>query len=668
MTQTASFKEKLKNAYSFFKWELKACSGTLAVYAILAAVFTTIILTLCIVIGSYIGSSDATDSNSFEGAITAFQYISSNMIYFMTIIFTIIYTIRVFSYLHNKRKADLYGSLPISRITLYLSKAGTAFVFSLVPSLFFLGIISIICLFCGQLAVAELTAMYIKLILGSLACISAYGLLAVCCGTSVNAVMMFIVVCIAYPLSAIFIRGVVSGFFDGFYLGILQDNFIMNALNPLAAYDGINIIYWIIFSVVCILSGCYLVRRRKAERAQASFAYYLPCHIIKVLVAFLVGMFLGVLFGSLNVLGYGYFGFVFGFILGSVPAFIISHLIFYSGFNKLIKTSIPLGGLIVAVVGLMAICNFDVFGYNNSVPNIDDVATAGFVDLEYCYLSSDLNERDIADKCIDDFDDKETISNILTKHSSYIRYRDMESDEKFVNVWYKIFTGTLSLEFPEYCFGYTLNNGQTITRVYSSSIFNDNYYTRLDSSSIISTKPYFENYGVFFNTKINNVTTLAVTTTGYYSAYVVDDDDWSNESSAKENAQSKQDAKKIIEAFRKDFEADTTTYDAVLSPINSLSSNLYGYYSYYSSIAGNSIEDYAEECPDAVCILSIGAKDEEINSSNLLDAIVSISMSSSGTIEEVVIPKSYTNTINALKEVGVLNDNLELNSESEYYR
>ena len=69
MTQTASFKDKLKTAYSFFKWELKACSGTLAVYAILAAVFTIITFTLCIVGGNCIKSSEV-----LEHSIKAFAF------------------------------------------------------------------------------------------------------------------------------------------------------------------------------------------------------------------------------------------------------------------------------------------------------------------------------------------------------------------------------------------------------------------------------------------------------------------------------------------------------------------------------------------------------------------------------------------------------------------
>lgn len=88
-----------------------------------------------------------------------------------------------------------------------------------------------------------------------------------------------------------------------------------------------------------------------------------------MLVSFLAGMFLGVLFGSVNVLS-GYAGFVFGFILASVPVYIIVHLILYRGFSKLIKTSIPLGALIIVSCVGVALCCFDAFGYNSYVPKL----------------------------------------------------------------------------------------------------------------------------------------------------------------------------------------------------------------------------------------------------------------------------------------------------------
>lgn len=662
MTSTASFKERAKQAFSIFKWDFKSCTGTMTVYLILAAVFTTVVLTLCLVVG--FGSEG---ENLLQKSIQVFQYVSTSIVYLLTIIFTIVYTVKVYSYLHNKRKADLYGSLPISRMALFFSKSAAAYLFSIIPALLFLGIISVISICFGQPLVTEVTDVYIKLIVGTLASISAYGLISVCCGTTLNSVIMFIAVCIVYPLSAMFIKGVVGGFFYGTYSGILKDHFIMNALNPLAAYDGINVIYWIIFSAVCIVASAFLVKNRKAERAQASFAYYLPCHIVKVLISFLAGMFLGVLFGSLNVFGIAYLGFVFGFILGSVPAFVISHLIFYKGFSSLLKSAVSLCGLVVVVAIAMAVCTLDVFNYCTYVPNFDDVKSAGFIDTEDCYVGDDDSLFLMTWKACDDFTDRDKINNIITMHNEYLNDKDITDEKKFQNVWYSMFVDNigLGLNSPEYCFAYKMNDGRTITRAYSPSVFSNSVYSdNLDTSSITLTKEYFENYSAICNAEIDSVSELTITTKGYETACVIDDYVWESDSSVKSKAQANKDAQKILEAFRKDFAADTKTYDAVLTPMKYMSGGSY----YYSSVvSGYTIKDFEDKCPDAVCIISLGAKSGETDAFGSLNTILSSSLNYSSIGEEVIIPKSYTNTINALKEAGILNDNLELNSDSEYY-
>lgn len=662
MTSTVSFKEKLKQAYSVFKWDLKSCSGTMAVYTILAAVFTTIILTLCLVIGFYAQDTYTNSlaisslavapdmSNAVSESVKVFQIIASQMIYFLTIIFAIIYTVKVYSYLHNKRKADLYGSLPISRIMLFVSKSASAYLFTLIPAMFFLGIIFIISMCLGQPIVNEAIDIYVKLLMGTLASISAYGLISVCCGTTINSVIMFIAVCIAYPLSAMFIKGVANGFFCGTYTGIFKDHFIMNALNPLAAYDGINIIYWLIFSVVCIIASAFLVKRRKAERAQASFAYYLPCHIVKVLVAFLVGMFLGVLFGSLNVFGNGYLGFVFGFILGSVPAFVITHLIFYKGFSKLIRTSIPLGGLVVVVVAVMAVCSYDIFGYNEFVPNFDDVQSAGLIDSEYFYRENDSDLNKIVRSSAEDFTDKESINSIISSHSSIIADKDFSSDKKFQSVWYDMLVDNMNTGLNEmrYSFAYKMNNGRVVTRTYSLSVYDSYYSNYIDTTNIVKTKTYTEKYTAALNAKQSDISSVIVKAKSYAGCVSEDTD------------KSKEDFAKVIEAFREDFKADNNNTEAVLAPMDSLL-----YYGY-------DIDSYKDSYPDAVCLLQVntGNNDYYSNIGNIFTALYSGSYSIYDIPRQEIylIPKSYTKTITALKEIGVLNSDNTINDDSDYYK
>lgn len=665
MTSTVSFKEKLKQAYSVFKWDLKSCSGTMAVYAILAAVFTTIILTLCLVVGFYAQNNtmydtytysqslysiaETPDTNAVAEAVKFFQIIASQMIYFLTIIFAIIYTVKVYSYLHNKRKADLYGSLPISRIMLFVSKSASAYLFTLIPAMFFLGIIFIISMCFGQPIVNEALSIYVKLLMGTLASISAYGLISVCCGTTINSVIMFIAVCIAYPLSAMFIKGVANGFFYGTYTGIFKDHFIMNALNPLAAYDGINIIYWLIFSAVCIVASAFLVKRRKAERAQASFAYYLPCHIVKVLVAFLVGMFLGVLFGSLNVFGDGYLGFVFGFILGSVPAFVITHLIFYKGFSKLIRTSIPLGGLVVIVVAVMALCNYDIFGYNEFVPNADNVQSAGLIDSEYFYRENDSDLSKIIRSSAEDFTDKESINSIIISHSNILEDKDFSSDKKFQSVWYDMFVDNMNIGINEmqYSFAYKMNNGSVVTRTYSRSVYDAYLSNYIDTTNIVKTKTYTEKYSAAINAKQSDISSIIVKAESYAGC------------TSENTDKSKEDFAKVLEAFREEFKADKNNTETVLAPVSG---------DYYYEVG---VEAFNTLYPDAVCLLQVNTDGNDYSDvGNIFTALIngSYSIYDIPRQEVYLIPKSYTKTISALKEIGVLNSDNTINENSDYYK
>ena len=51
-------------------------------------------------------------------------------------------------------------------------------------------------------------------------------------------------------------------------------------------------------------------------------------------------MFLGTMFGAINVFGNGVGGFVFGFILASAPTFLIVHMLFYKGLKQIVKMCI----------------------------------------------------------------------------------------------------------------------------------------------------------------------------------------------------------------------------------------------------------------------------------------------------------------------------------------
>lgn len=684
MTQKTSFKSRLKQMLSFFLSDLKSCNTFLIVFGIISAVAITVCFTICVVLGNDSSFSMMLSAlsitgiaNSGIGEIELFQYSSASLVYLISIVFTIIYTVRIYSYLHNKRKADLYGSLPIGRATLFIAKSVSAYLMSIIPAIFFLSLISIISVCSGHSVVSEVTKLFPEICMGTLASIAFFGLIAICCGTMLNSVLMFIAVCVAYPLSAIFIKGTVVGCFDGFYVGIFKDSVIMNALNPLAAYDGINVIYWLIFSVVCIALGAFLAKKRKAERAQSAFAFHLPCYIIKVLVSFLAGMFLGVLFGSMNVFG-GYAGFVFGFILASVPVYIIVHLILYRGFSKLIKTSIPLGALIIVSCVGVALCCFDAFGYNSYVPKTQDIKSAGFYDANSNYQAKGSavgkNLKDMAD----DITDKNTIGHITEAHFNFINTRNYTVQNKFKNTWISMFMDNFAIfngvaNTPDYAFAYTLNNGHIVTRAYSStSAFDEtesylsSTYNELDTSDIIYSKGYIKAYSPLVKADYKDINTFIVAGfdgkatddkhPDFVSSKIIytDDDGTVNYSKNYKNT-----AEKIKEAFLKDLDNCSDEDFAKIDQMTEYADHALdvAYVNY------GSYESFIKSEPDAVCVIAIATGD--VNS--YYDGMRNMDSYNSNTAARTqvvyTVPKSFKNTIKALQELGILNSKLYMDKD-----
>lgn len=659
MTSTTSFKSKLRQSAAMFAWDLKACSGTLTVYAIIAGVFTVMMLLLCLFsdtfllsffdkpinygMTSYVSSTYPEPIIPLSQKIELFQVAVGGIIYLLTIIFTVFYTIKVYSYMHDKRKADFYCSLPISRLSLYLTKTVSAYLFSIVPALFFMGIISLISVCTGTLMVTEVVDMYLQLIIGTLACVSCYGFVALCCGTTMNAVIMFLVVCIAYPLAALFVKGTVNGFFFGVYTGSLNDSFIMNALNPIAAYSGNHVIYWLIFSAVCILGGAFLVRKRKSERAQTSFAFYLPCYVIKLLVAFIAGMFLATIFGSLELFGNAMVAFAFGFILAAVPTYIIAHLIFYKGFTKLLKSSIPLAVMTVVAITAVALCNADVFGYNSFVPTAKDVKSAGFIASDYYYKNPESDLYDSVVESSKDFTDEQAISDIIDMNTLMVDSDTADASDKFDRIWIGMVDDVISNvgigDSVSYNFAYKLNNGSVVTRCYS------------DAYSMRTTSVGFEYIIDFSDTKLLEAKDKIIYTPEYISKY-----------SGIANAET-------IEFNGIDICSDYCSYGSISS-----------YYGYDLDVNGNPIVSSEQlvykKIADALVkdIEENGMADYDDKNAFLsiaFDIQNSANAKSFGEIfcrnENYVITENCRNTLNVLVSEGFLNDDFSLNENNENF-
>ena len=568
--------------------------------------------------------------------------------------------------------------------------------------LVFMGIIAIASICTGTLLLPQVTNMYVNFIVGTLACISAYGFLSACCGTTFNTVIMFIAVCACYPLSMVFVRAYIDAFFTGAYTQTFSKSFITNALNPISAYFGNNLIYWLVFSAACIAFGTLLIMKRRSERAQTSFAYYIPCHIIKVIVSFLTGMFLGTMFGSLNVFGNGVGGFVFGFILASAPTFLIVHMIFYKGLKQIVRTIPIYAGLAVVVIVGVALINLDVFGYNTYVPKSEDVKSAGII-LTQHYYPKDKNFSRVMSKSAEDFTSSSDIDSIVKIHNNIINSKStkLKSVGKFKTVWgFMLYNAFDDLSYDDvYAITYKLNNGRKVNRFYSASmislvnsmntVYSDEYYYddygSFDTDGInkianplISSKTYVTKYSALMNSKANSelgakyaeVTAMVKGSDYAAESCINGQKSYFSNSEDEDYESNKVILNELNEALKKDFEADDRYLNGVLyDPFGIIVDNSYNY-EYYDGYSYSSSEEISpgEEIGslpqikqqfsnDFVCKLKIEYK---LGEKGFFDLTHS-------QCEYYYIPKTYTNTLEVLKKYGLINSDYTINKNSQFY-
>ena len=413
-------------------------------------------------------------------------------------------------------------------------------------------------------------------------------------------------------------------------------------------------------------------------------------------------MFLGTMFGSLNVFGNGVGGFVFGFILASAPTFLIVHMIFYKGLKQIVRTIPIYAGLAVVVIVGVALINLDVFGYNTYVPKSEDVKSAGII-LTQHYYPKDKNFSRVMSKSAEDFTSSSDIDSVVKIHNNIINSKStkLKSVGKFKTVWgFMLYNAFDDLSYDDvYAITYKLNNGRKVNRFYSASmislvnsmntVYSDEYYYddygSFDTDGInkianplISSKTYVTKYSALMNSKANSElgakyaeVTAMVKGSDYASESCINGQKSYFSNSEDEDYESnKVILNELNEALKKDFEADDRYLNGVLyDPFGIIVDNSYNY-EYYDGYSYSSSEEISpsEEIGslpqikqqfsnDFVCKLKIEYK---LGEKGFFDLTHS-------QCEYYYIPKTYTNTLEVLKKYGLINSDYTINKNSQFY-
>ncbi len=332
------------------------------------------------------------------------------------ILFSIIASIRCFGYLHGKREIDMFGSLPVSRRTLFFSRLAAAAAIGAAPMLVVLLALNIFAPHTGDNSLLNTLNAF----LGITANVTFIGLLSVCCGKTSDKIISYLMINFAFPVAIIMIQVMPASFLSGYDLQF-HKLFIL-ALTPLAAHFSNMPIYWTVFSAACIALCFLLLKRRKSESAQSHFAFKLPHVLIKLLASFATGVVAAYIFLLIGVdykykpdLGTEYLKFWLGMIIGSFLVYLCVQIILAHGFKGFGKSLITYGAMIVCFGVYFTVLATGALGYSSYVPSADSVKSVSFTD--------DFNQGLLVRRSVDD---RKVIEGAVDAHKQIIETTEKE--------------------------------------------------------------------------------------------------------------------------------------------------------------------------------------------------------------------------------------------------
>lgn len=422
---------------------------------------------------------------------------------YVAMLFATVISFIAFSYLHNKRSMDFYGSMPVSRRTQFFGRLTAVVASTIVPLIIvcligngvllfdnFSGAVS--AFFCGTVA-----------ILGNIAFIA---FIAVCCGTVGHSIVTYILISGVYPICVLVltlypelalpgmtafssfgkfpVSPVVLSLLSPFIapICVFGSGFIVSLISmtsvgfsdiisaPISYY-----IWWTLFTAGLVVATYFLVKKRKSESAQSGFAFVFPSIAIKFFTSVTTGLLMGLILASISSIPYvggevssvSYILlFSIGIIIGTIISHIILHLIYHKGMSGFGKWMILYGCEALAAIGFFFIVTTGMFGYATRVPDVEDVKS-----VEITFSSCVDPEIKIKGKNPEIYStsDPESIKSIIEYHSAVAQ----EYEKQCSGIYTPAENYGYDEAYDSYhgdglYLRYTDKNGNQITRAYSN--------------------------------------------------------------------------------------------------------------------------------------------------------------------------------------------------------
>ena len=405
-------KTKLSDFRNILIWSLKKHKALGIVY-----------VSLLVFSSPVIGLLTSLSVGTLDNPVTVFAFASLSTV--VTMIMTFIISVMMFDYLHNKRQADVFGSLPCTRRTLFFSRFTTGLAMIIVP--YIINMLIVVLMSLGLKTGSDIFTVYIPYIfqvgtlvlLSVIASYSFTAFMAVCCGTTANTVLSTLLISFAYPIAISMLSTLGSSMIPGVNLHIDEIPLISNLLSPYGSSAGgifsltlsmikmdsnavdflgdnwQQLVAWAILIAASFVGCFFLTKKRKTEAAQNSFAFKAPSVIIRAIATAAVGLLFGLIFTFFTCLNiFSDFArnenngqeiqnsawtmfaiFLIAFVIAAFLTHLIATVIFNKGFKGFAKSLISFAAVVLCVCLLYTSLAFGGFGADKYVPQSNEISS-----------------------------------------------------------------------------------------------------------------------------------------------------------------------------------------------------------------------------------------------------------------------------------------------------
>lgn len=312
-------------------------------------------------------------------------------------------------YMMKRRSAHFYHALPERRETLYITSIVSALVCAAV------GGVANIAISSGELAVfgvayAEVfKAFFAHVLNNTLVFVSIYAITVFAgtlSGNGIVQVLMSLVITF-YPLATyyamLFMRDMYSTYFMADYF---VEESVLEWLSPVAYvivnYENgvtpLTVVLAVVGTLALLIGGLAIYKKRAVENSERPIVFKKLGSVLKYMFMFTITIFAGAFFFAIqdNILYL-----IFGFVCGAVLSFMLFNTILEKSPKAMFKNIKGLAIFAAAFAVYSLVFCFDVFNFDDYIPDADDIS---YAQVEVDYATYDDSR----------FDDPETLKALVT--------------------------------------------------------------------------------------------------------------------------------------------------------------------------------------------------------------------------------------------------------------